>query len=109
MPPAGPHPSRAAAQPRRWRIPRRSSSERTVATAQTELAYRVVSLTARPGDEHINPEYFKDGRLLSPSEIPDADWSIYDIQLTVYLATWGRVNDAIQQFGRAYDRIADQT
>lgn len=77
-----------------------------VARAQTELAYQVVSLTARPGDPHINPEYFKDGRLLSPSEIPDADWSIYDAQLWVYLATAPRILDAIQWFGRAFDEIA---
>jgi hypothetical protein len=45
-------------------------------------------------------------RLLSPSEIADDDWSIYDSQLTVYLATSPRINDAIQQFGRAYDLVA---
>jgi hypothetical protein len=81
-------------------------SERfTVARAQTELAYQVVSLTARPGDTHINPEYFKNGRLLSPSEISEEDWSIYDSQLTVYLATSPRINEAIRQFGDAYDVI----
>jgi hypothetical protein len=78
----------------------------TPAHAQTEVAYQVVSLTARPDDPHIDKKFFSGGRLLPPSEIPDADWSIYDIQLTVYLAPWPRINDAIQQFGRAYDLIA---
>jgi hypothetical protein len=82
-------------------------SERyTVGHAQTELAYQVVSLTARPGDRRIEDKFFRDGRLLSPSEIEDADWSIYDTQLTVYLARSGRINDAINQFGAAYDVIA---
>jgi hypothetical protein len=83
-----------------------ASKKPAVAYAQTELAYQVASLTARPGDHHINPEYFKEGRLLSPSEISEADWSIYDSQLAVYLAPWPRIFDAIQQFGHTYDTIA---
>ncbi|MGV0770943.1 hypothetical protein [Mycobacterium syngnathidarum] len=74
--------------------------------AQTELAYQVVSLTARPDDPHINEEFFRDGRLLPPSEIAAEDWSIYDSQLSVYLAPWPRINEAIGQFGRAFDVIA---
>jgi hypothetical protein len=82
-------------------------SERfTPARAQTELAYQVASLTARPDDPHIDEKFFSGGRLLPPNEIADDDWSIYDIQLTVYLSPWPRINDAIQQFGRAYDLIA---
>lgn len=74
--------------------------------AQSELAYQVVSLTARSDDPHINEEFFRDSRLLPPSEIPTEDWSIYDSQLTVYLAPWPRINEAIRQFGRAFDVIA---
>jgi hypothetical protein len=82
-------------------------SERfTVGRAQTEVAYQVVSLTARPDDPHIDEKFFSGGRLLSPSEIADEDWSIYDSQLTVYLATSPRINDAIYQFGDAYNVIA---
>lgn len=76
------------------------------ALAQTEVAYQVASLTARPDDPHIDPKFFRDGRLLSPTEIPDDSWSIYDSQLTVYLATWPRIIDAIRQFGRTYMTIA---
>lgn len=83
-------------------------SERfTPAHAQTELAYQVASLTARPGDPHIGDRFFKGGHLLSPREIADTDWSIYDAQLTVYLASWPRIKEAIHQFGRAYDVIAN--
>jgi hypothetical protein len=74
--------------------------------AQTEVAYQVVSLTARAGDRHIDDKFFSGGRLLSPSEIADQDWSLYDSQLTVYLATSPRMNEAINQFGRTYDLIA---
>ena len=74
--------------------------------AQTEVAYQVVSLTARPDDPHIEERFFKEGRLLSPSEIAEEDWSIYDSQLTVYLATSPRINDAIHQFGDVYHVIA---
>ena len=52
-----------------WPIPNRNKP--AVAYAQTELAYQVASLTARPGDLHIDPNYFgNNGRLLSQSEIP---------------------------------------
>lgn len=39
---------------------------------------------------------------MSPSEIPDDMWSIYDSQLTVYLAPSPRILDAINQFGDVY-------
>jgi hypothetical protein len=74
--------------------------------AQTKLAFEVASLTARPGDPHINAEFFDDGRLRPPSDIPDTEWSIYDSQLTVFLASWPRINDAVQQFGRTFSLIA---
>ncbi|MEW2477974.1 hypothetical protein AB0876_00115 [Mycobacterium sp. NPDC049093] len=78
----------------------------TPAHAQTELAYQVAVLTARPDDPHINDGFFSGGRLLPPSDIAEADWSIYDTQLTVYLTPWPRINDAIRQFGDEYDVIA---
>jgi hypothetical protein len=78
----------------------------TAAKAQTEVAYLVASLTARPGDTHINPEFFIADRLKSPAEISDADWSIYDTQLTVFLAPSPQINDAIRRFGRTYELIA---
>ncbi|MFN6549141.1 hypothetical protein ACP6C7_05940 [Mycolicibacterium septicum] len=83
-----------------------TSDKPTSTRAQTQLAYQVVSLTARPDDPHINEEFFRDGRLLPPSEIAAEDWSIYDSQLTVYLAPWPRINGAIREFGSAYDVIA---
>lgn len=82
------------------------SEEFTPAHAQTELAYQVASLTARPDDPHIDGKFFSGGRLKSPSEIAAGDWSIYDTQLSVYLARSGRINDAIRQFGDTYDVIA---
>lgn len=80
----------------------------TPARAQTEVMYQVVALSARPDDPHINPEFFRDGRLLSPAEIPENDWSIYDSQLTVYLAPFQHISNAIRQFGIRYAVIADQ-
>lgn len=82
------------------------SATPSLAHAQTQLAYQVASLTARPDDRHIDEKFFKDGRLLAPSEIAEAGWSIYDAQLTVYLSSWPRINDAIGEFGRAFDVIA---
>lgn len=74
--------------------------------AQTEVMYQVASLTARPGNPTIDPKFFRDGRLLSPTEIPDNTWSMYDAELTVYLAPWQRIGDAIDQFGDVYSTIA---
>jgi hypothetical protein len=82
------------------------SEKPTAAHAQTELAYQVASLSARPDDPHINPEFFKGERLLPPSQIADVDWSIYDSQLTVFLAASPQILEAIQQFGRVYGLIA---
>lgn len=76
------------------------------AHAQTEIGYQVVSLTAKPGDPHIDARFFRAGRLLSPSEIPESEWSLYDSQMTVYLAPWPRILDAIRQFGDTYNLIA---
>lgn len=75
-------------------------------SAQTDVMYRVASLTAQPDDPHIDPKFFRDGRLLSPSEIDDDNWSIYDAQLTVYLTPWPRIRDAVDQFGGTYASIA---
>jgi hypothetical protein len=80
----------------------------TPAHAQTELAFQIASLTARPNASSIANRFFKDGKLLPPNEVPDTDWSIYDTQLTIYLAKFPPINDAIGQFGRAYDFIATQ-
>lgn len=77
------------------------------AHAQTEIAYQVVSLTAKPGDSHIDGRFFRGTRLLSPSEIPESEWSLYDSQMTVYLAPWPRILDAIRRFGDTYDVIAN--
>ena len=82
------------------------SAKPTPTLAQTELAYQVASLTAPPDDPHIGERFFKGERLLSPSQIDEADWSIYDAQLTVYLTPWPTILEAIYQFGRAYDTIA---
>jgi hypothetical protein len=50
--------------------------------AEQEVKYQVVSLTVRPDDSHINAEYFKDGHLLPPNEIPSSALSIYNSQLS---------------------------
>ncbi|MCV7280833.1 hypothetical protein H7J88_14380 [Mycolicibacterium flavescens] len=76
--------------------------------AQTEVMYQVASRSARPGNPHISPEFFRDGRLLSPEEIPESNWSIYDSQLTVYLAPFRQISDAIRQFGQRFVVVADQ-
>ena len=84
------------------------SHDFTLARAQTELGYQVATLTARPGDPHIDDRFFQAGRLLPPNRVSAADWSIYDAQLTVYLSSWPAVNKAIEQFGHAYDVIVRQ-
>ncbi|MCV7280834.1 hypothetical protein H7J88_14385 [Mycolicibacterium flavescens] len=74
---------------------------------EIEIKYQVAALTARDDDPHINEEFFRDGRLLPLSDIPDSYRSIYDSQLTVYLTPWPRIREAVAQFGRTYNRIAN--
>lgn len=85
------------------------SSSPTASHAQTQLTYEIASLSAKPGNRTIDSKFFgPSGQLLSPEEIPDGAWSVYDAQLRVYLAAFPPVNDAIRQFGRIYQRIANQ-
>jgi hypothetical protein len=77
--------------------------------AQTQVAFEVASLTIRVGDPTVDPRYFDaGGRLLSPDAIPDQDWSLYDSQLTAYLASYPPIYRAIRQFGGMYQTIAQQ-
>ncbi len=75
--------------------------------AETVVMYRVASLTARDDDPHINDEFFRNGSLLPPNEIPEEDLSIYRAQLRVYLVPWPQINAAIDQFASTYSLIAD--
>jgi hypothetical protein len=71
------------------------------------VAYEVAVITAPAGNPTIDPKFFDTaGRLLPPNEISDDDWSMYDAELSVYLAPFGPINDQIRQFGRTFQRIA---
>lgn len=84
-------------------------SEPTAAHAQTQVTYEVASVTARAGNPTIDPKFFDGkGRLLPPDQISCKDWSVYDSQLSVYLAAPPAVNEAISAFGRVFQRIASQ-
>jgi hypothetical protein len=81
----------------------------TASHAQTQVAYEVASLVIRAGDPTVDPRYFDaGGRLLSPDAIPDQDWSLYDSQLTAYLAPFPPIDRAIRQFGGVYQTITRQ-
>ncbi|WP_301122744.1 hypothetical protein [Mycolicibacterium fortuitum] len=67
---------------RRWR---RRGRPRPPRMPKLKLAYQIAVPTALPDDPHFNGAFFSGGRLLSPNEIAESDWSIYDTQLTVYL------------------------
>jgi hypothetical protein len=85
------------------------SSRPMASHAQTQLTYEIASLSAKPGNRTIDRRFFgPSGQLLSPGRIPDDAWSVYDAQLRAYLAAFPPVSDAIRQFGRVYQRIANQ-
>jgi hypothetical protein len=85
------------------------TAEPTASHAQTQMAYEVASLTIRVGDPTVDPRYSEaGGRLLSPDAIPDQDWSLYDSQLTAYLASYPPIDRAIRQFGGMYQTIPQQ-
>jgi hypothetical protein len=85
------------------------SDQPTSARAQTQVAFEVASRTARVGDPTIDPKFFEsDGRLVPPDHVPDKDWSVYDSQLSVYLASPPAVNEAISTFGHVYQAIVTQ-
>jgi hypothetical protein len=82
------------------------SGRPTPAHAQTQVAFDVAVLTARPGDPTIDPKFFgPDGWLIAPDELEELDWSIYDAQLTVYLSVFPPINDAIRSYGRIFHDI----
>ncbi len=85
------------------------AADRPLRTPRPRWHTRSPLLTIRVGDPTVDPRYFDaGGRLLSPDAIPDQDWSLYDSQLTAYLASYPPIDRAIRQFGGMYQTIARQ-
>ncbi|WP_163795340.1 hypothetical protein [Mycolicibacterium sediminis] len=83
-----------------------NSRQPTPTHEQTQVAYDVASVTARAGTDTIDRRFFgADGRLLAPDDVGTENWSVYDAQLTVYLAPLQPIIDVIRQYGRAFDGI----
>ena len=75
--------------------------------AETAVAYAVVSKMLRGTDPHFSAEYFmSDGALKAPDQVDNAQWSLYDTQLSNYLATYPAITKAIGQFVNRYRSIA---
>ncbi|MBO0680713.1 hypothetical protein JRC04_24880 [Mycolicibacterium sp. S2-37] len=67
-----------------------------------------MSRLVRSSDPRIRPGFFgPDGGLLSPSKVGGAQWSLYDAQLSNYLAAYPNLTAAIADFGVTYNRIAN--
>jgi len=61
----------------------------------------------RGTDPHFSAEYFTPkGALKTPDEVGNAGWSLYDEQLSNYLAKYPAITEAINKFGRTYGSVA---
>lgn len=75
----------------------------------TDVQYEIVSRMVRRSDPRISPEYFNpDGILMSPDQVGNDAWSLYDSQLANYLATYPKLSDAITEFDSTYLSIANR-
>jgi len=75
--------------------------------AETAVAYAVASRMVQGRDPHFSAEYFTpQGVLKAPNQIDAAQWSLYDTQLSNYLATYPAISKAIDRFASRYRSIA---
>ena len=72
----------------------------------TQAQYTVASQFVHQGDPHIDDRFFdKNGQLKPPSQIDDADWSLYDSQLTASMAGQSQINAMMSKFGTTFGHI----
>ena len=72
----------------------------------TQATYTVASQFVQEGNTHIEDRFFDDnGKLKPPSQISEADWSLYDSQLTASMAEYTQINAMLTKFSGTFSHV----
>jgi hypothetical protein len=72
----------------------------------TQAQYAVASQFIHGGNTHIDDQFFdQNGNLKPPSQISDADWSLYDAQLTASMADQTQINAMMTKFRETFGHV----
>jgi hypothetical protein len=83
-----------------------TSNEQSIGYQNTQAQYTVASQFVHEGNPHIEARFFGEGgKLLPPSQIDPADWSIYDAQLTTSMAEHPQISSLLQKFNTTIGRV----
>lgn len=83
-----------------------TANETSVQHQITQAQYTVASQFVHPGDAQIDARFFDgNGQLKPPSQIDDADWSLYDSQLTASMAGHTQISAMMAKFGTTFSHI----
>jgi hypothetical protein len=81
-----------------------TSAESSVQRQITQAQYTVASEFVHRGDSPAMPDRFfnSDGSLKAPSQISEADWSLYDARLTASMAQYPAISSMMQKFSTTF-------
>lgn len=83
-----------------------SATEQSVQHQITQAQYTVASEFVQRGDPIVDAKFFNDdGTLKPPSQIGEADWSLYDSQLTASMAQYTQINAMLGKFSDTFGHI----
>jgi hypothetical protein len=81
-----------------------TSAESSVQRQITQAQYTIASEFIHRGDSPAMPDRFfnTDGSLKAPSQISEADWSLYDARLTASMAQYPAISSMMQKFSTTF-------
>lgn len=70
----------------------------------TQAQYAIASRLFHDGNPHIDDRFFDEttGKLKSPNQISESDWSVYDAQLTASLADHPEISAMLAKFRETF-------
>ncbi|WP_131816122.1 hypothetical protein [Mycolicibacterium porcinum] len=79
----------------------------TVQDQITQAQYAVATQFVQDGNPHIEDRFFDNatGRLLPPSQISEADWSLYESQLTAAMAERTQIAAMMTKFSQTFGHV----
>ncbi|MBX8688553.1 DUF4226 domain-containing protein [Mycobacterium sp. 20091114027_K0903767] len=84
-----------------------TANETSVQHQITQAQYAVATQFVQDGNPHIEDRFFDNatGRLLPPSQISEADWSLYDAQLTAAMAERTQIAAMMTKFSQTFGHV----
>lgn len=84
-----------------------TSAQQSAQYQITQAQYTVASEFIHRGDSAAMPDRFfnPDGSLKAPSQISEADWSVYDARLTASMAQYPEINNMLIKFSTTFSLV----